>query len=250
MIIDSPDGVETAHAFDTPVFITGLPRSGTSMVAGLCAACGLWLGETVPPGPENPKGFFENKYIREHIIKTTLRDLGADIVGVRTLPYLATLPALPDLKSRLRAALNAEGYDASVPWGYKDAKLSLLWPQWATHFPDATWIIVHRNVEGFIDSCLRTWFMKWHSPSRDFWRAMADEYVTRLDCLRASVRTCHDVNTDAIIQRDFTDLKVAVEGAGLVWNENAAQEFVNPGYWGRGGIARADPLHLPRYPSL
>lgn len=55
---------------DRPVLICGLPRSGTSLTAGILAICGLWLGRTVPGGgSENPKGFFENVFLRERINK-------------------------------------------------------------------------------------------------------------------------------------------------------------------------------------
>ena len=47
-----------------PVCITGMHRSGTSMVARLLGACGLDLGppeELVPGQPDNPDGYFENQ---------------------------------------------------------------------------------------------------------------------------------------------------------------------------------------------
>lgn len=44
------------------VIITGMHRSGTSMVAGLLNHCGLYLGKNLlGPKADNPKGFFEDR---------------------------------------------------------------------------------------------------------------------------------------------------------------------------------------------
>jgi len=44
------------------VIITGMHRSGTSMVAGLLKQCGLYLGENLISGHrDNPKGHFEDR---------------------------------------------------------------------------------------------------------------------------------------------------------------------------------------------
>ena len=46
-----------------PVCITGMHRSGTSMIARILNLCGLYLGpqdKMMPPKPDNPQGFWEN----------------------------------------------------------------------------------------------------------------------------------------------------------------------------------------------
>lgn len=70
--------------FNSPLFVLGLPRSGTSMIAGAISICGAWTGSTVPGGsPENPKGFFEHTVIREHVTKKILINIECDPLGVR-----------------------------------------------------------------------------------------------------------------------------------------------------------------------
>ena len=58
-----------------PLLITGAPRSGTSLIAGLLHQMGMWTGHTVEGAPTNPRGFFENWGIREMIIKRQLAQL-------------------------------------------------------------------------------------------------------------------------------------------------------------------------------
>ena len=44
------------------VLITGMHRSGTSLVARLLAECGCFIGQPedlMPPKPDNPEGFWE-----------------------------------------------------------------------------------------------------------------------------------------------------------------------------------------------
>ncbi len=48
------------------VIVAGLPRSGTSLVAGVLSNLGYWLGdEFLEPGPHNPKGTFNCAKLEE-----------------------------------------------------------------------------------------------------------------------------------------------------------------------------------------
>ncbi|MBL4558213.1 MAG: hypothetical protein JKP98_17610 [Rhodobacteraceae bacterium] len=54
---------------------------------GVAGTGGLWTGTTVPGGPPNPKGFFENARVREGLTKPVLQRLmAADPLGVQALP--------------------------------------------------------------------------------------------------------------------------------------------------------------------
>ena len=45
----------------TTIIVTGMHRSGTSMVAGILKLCGVYFGDNLlHPQQENPKGFFED----------------------------------------------------------------------------------------------------------------------------------------------------------------------------------------------
>ena len=218
--------------FNTPIFVLGLPRSGTSLIAGILEICGTWLGNTVPGGGvENPKGFFENIYLREQVNKKILSSLGADTLGVKRLPALESLPPVNGLKPVIRSGLEENGYDYSRPWLFKDAKLTLLWPIYHSAFPNAHWIIVRRDTKHIIASCLNTSFMKTHSRDHQFWAQWADEYLARLDALKSSQCTWSEIWTPKIINGEFDELATLVQQLDLQWRTKAVQQFINPHYW-------------------
>lgn len=142
------------------IFITGAARSGTSLTTKILQAHGLWLGSS---GQVND--LYEHQMIRQAVLKPMLAKVGADPLGQGPLPDMSKYRPDPNLRHRV------EGYfdGGPEPWGYKDAKLTLTWPMWHAAFPDAKWIIVRRQSDDIIDSCLRTTFMKRYGKNRDAW---------------------------------------------------------------------------------
>ena len=216
------------RCFDRPVFVTGIPRSGTSMTAGLLAEAGLWLGQTVAASPANPRGFFENRRLHETIVKPLLRDfLGADPLGVRKLPDPARLPVFAQLPRAIARALTDDGYDGQQPWGFKDAKLTLLWPVFAEAFAQAHWVIVRRQRAGLIASLQRTSFMAQHGQDPAVWHRFCDGYETRLAALGQSC-------AGRVTEVHYEDLRAGRLGAlqgladrlGLDWSADRARAFV------------------------
>lgn len=221
----------SSPAFDTPVFVTGLPRSGTSMVAGLLGLCGLWLGHTVPGGKENVRGFFENVVLRERVQKEILRQGQFDPLGVRRLPPLAWHPIVKTLREVVGAALATQQYDGRQIWGFKDAKLTLTWRLWNEHFPRARWIIVRRPSDEIIASCLRTSFMKQHSSDPAFWRRFVADYLERLGALQRMVGWSRVIDARDVAAARFDALEQLIGELGLAWQPDAVGAFIAPEYW-------------------
>jgi hypothetical protein len=218
--------------FNKPIFVIGLPRSGTSMIAGSLGICGAWTGSTVPGGgTENPKGFFEHAAIRELVIKKILKDLGCDPLGVRILPPFDLQIEVIDLADIIKSLVEKDGYKNDRPWLLKDAKLTLLWPIFRKAFPDATWIVVRRDEEGFINSCLRTSFMKQHSQDRAFWKNYAEEYRVRIDALIDSGANVLEISSPEVISGNFDHFREVVSRLGLVFNEDGLKKFISPDFW-------------------
>jgi hypothetical protein len=217
--------------FNSPIFVLGLPRSGTSMIAGSLRICGAWAGSTVPGGPANPKGFFEHIVIREHVNKKMLTLLGCDPLGVRKLPPVDLKYEVPELANTIRNILEQDGYQHDKPWLLKDAKLTLLWPIYKKAFPGASWLIVKRDVEGFITSCLRTNFMNQHSQDRDVWKKFAEDYRIRIDALISSGANVLEISSPDVISGKFESLKEVVSQLGLDYRENELKEFISPAFW-------------------
>jgi len=215
-----------------PVLILGLPRSGTSMITGLLQLSGLWLGDTVPGGTqENMKGFFESKIIREQITKMILARLGCDPLGVQKLPDLNALPDGRGMRNLVLKAISIDKYDGNSRWGYKDAKTSLIWPMWRDAFPAATYIIVERDPEEVVRSCLNTSFMKQHSTDPDYWRQFINEYQKRLTILENSQEMVMKINSNDIVRGDLTTFKDLVTTLALNYCEADYAEFVDNNLW-------------------
>lgn len=206
-----------------PVLVTGLPRSATSMTMRVLHDHGLWLGGTVAGNAENPQGYFENRAIRDGIVKPMLADLGADPLGVRSLPPWDLLPPCPQLPRQVTRILRREGYDGGGPWGFKDPKLTLLWPAFDQAFPNAVWVIVTRDRARVIDSLCRTSFMARHSTSPEFWKPFCNAYEHRLNRLRASGAKVFDVDSDALAGGDFSQIAPVLAAVGLNFDADVAR---------------------------
>jgi hypothetical protein len=221
----------SGECFDAPVLVTGLPRSGTSMVAGLLGVSGLWLGHTVPGGQENIRGFFENVILRERVQKEILRQGRFDPLGVRQLPPPAWHPAIKNLRAVVAAAVGAQQYDGRQTWGFKDAKLTLTWRVWHEHFPRARWIVVRRSSDEIIASCLRTSFMKQHSGDPAFWQQFVADYLERLGALQREVGWSRVIAAGDVAVGRFDALEQLVRDLGLTWRPEAMHAFIAPEHW-------------------
>lgn len=216
--------------FHEPIFVLGTARSGTSLVSGILEKCGAWLGKTEPGGDkENPDGFFENRAIRLYVIKQIMLDHGCDPLGVRAIPSMKSLRAVDNLEQVIFNILKEEGYEGG-PWAFKDAKLSLLWPIFLKVFPNAKWVIVRRDIDGIINSCLNAWFMKIHTKDPAYWRIWAELYVERANLLKQKSSNVYEIWPQEFVKGDMNSLREMIDWLGLDWNEEVSN-FINKDYW-------------------
>ncbi len=221
--------------FDRPIFVVGAQRSGTSLVAGSLAACGAWTGDAVAkPDAHNPRGYFENTYLRIKVVRQILINEGCDPLGVRKIPAPDRPVAVPGLREIVYKVVHVDGYDDNGPWLYKDPILTLFWPLFADAFPAARWVIVRRDEDQIVDSCLRTAFMNQHSDDPAFWRRFAGEYRRRLDGLAASGAAVCAVRSADLAAGRMDGFREVVERLGLAFREKELAAFIEPGIWGGG----------------
>ena len=221
--------------FENPVFVTGLPRTGTSMTAGSLASLGLFAGDTILGDAQNPKGYFENLFIRENIIKVLLNKLGACPLGIKKFPLTNSHKRLQLEKGFLQKALNLvleqQGFQGETRWMLKDAKLTLLWEIFSEQFPNAIWIVVRRNRHSFINSCLKTSFMRQHSEKESFWNNVAEHYDQRLRALIVSVSTSFEVDTDQLVSGNYESIASICDHVGLTFSKDKLDSFICPSLW-------------------
>ena len=129
-----------------PACISGMHRSGTSMVTNLLHLCGLYLGQEhdlMSPASDNPDGFGENLRFVE---------INEEILNVFGGGWDYPLP-LPDgwhgekevLRLRMKAKATLQEFLGHELWGWKDPRNSLTLPFWMTLVPDIKSVVCLRN---------------------------------------------------------------------------------------------------------
>ncbi len=129
------------------VVVTGMHRSGTSLMASYLHGNGVFMGNSlVGPGPGNRLGHYEDKeFVRLH--QDMLRANGSHLLVPRKRMGVGC-------EHRERAErLIAERGPGS--WGWKDPRTALFLGFWAGLLPFAQFVCVYRSPLAVIDSLLR-----------------------------------------------------------------------------------------------
>lgn len=223
-----------------PILITGAARSGTSMVAGAVNICGAFGGDMSGPNRSNPKGMFENHYIRQQIVKPYLESIGADRLGQFPLPDLDKVIIPVDWRNRIEKVMRDQGYKDG-PWFYKGAKMCLTWPLWHYAFPNAKWIIVRRKTGDIAKSCCKTGFMKafMHKQNqksvgvdneRDGWIWWVHQHEQRFREMLDEGLNCKIIWPERMVSGDYQQLMETIDWLGLEWSSKV-MEFIDPKLW-------------------
>lgn len=134
------------------VCVTGMHRSGTSLAARALELLGVSLGSPeglLPPGSDNPAGYFENKAIQE-LDDELLAHLGGAWDQPPVLdPGWELDPGLDAFRERARAVLDRDfgpiADRPAGPIGFKDPRVSLLLPFWRTVTPVVATVVLVRD---------------------------------------------------------------------------------------------------------
>lgn len=133
------------------VCVAGMHRSGTSFIAGALRFLGVSLGDParwLPPGPDNPLGYFEVASLMQ-LDDEVLAHLGGAWDQPPVLdPGWENDDGLDPFRKRAGEILTDTFGQASVRppvIAWKDPRISLLLPFWRTVIPIATTIVVVRD---------------------------------------------------------------------------------------------------------
>ncbi len=209
-----------------PILITGCPRSGTSLIAGVVSHCGAFGGELVKGNPNNPKGFFENGEVRTKLLKPYLKSIGADPMGQDPLPTTVYFPKREGWAEDVREIFISQGYEEG-PWFYKEPKMCLIWSVWAEAFPLATWVIVRRNSYSIAHSCSKTSFMRRYKTPED-WLPWVAEHVKRLEQIKRTKKNVIEVWPEHMYSDDLKEYRALVDFLGLSWAGEKVEDFISP----------------------
>jgi len=206
-----------------PILITGVPRSGTSLVANIVNQAGARGGVLDVNGTkENPTGFYENQEIITKVTKRILFDLGYDPRGQVKLP--GTDCGRVDVSNEVFDIVRGQGIGTGEKWFFKDPKTILLYGSWNESFPKAKWVLVRRNTTDIVGSCLRTNFMGDRETIGE-WIEYAREYMNLMDALRYEGADARELWYDNIIEGNYEELREVIEWLGLKYDERYIDEI-------------------------
>jgi len=226
-----------------PILITGIARSGTSMVAGVINLCGVFMGTLAENNRANPKGMFENAEIRNNMVKPFLRSCGADPAGQFPLPDTKRLPIPGDWRQNIEQVMIKQGYIGGA-WAYKGPKMPLMWPVWNHAFPTAKWIIVRRRSGDIVRSCMRTAFMHAYHNERiqhkikvcneyEGWLWWIRQYEKRFVEMIQEGMNCKIIWPDRMVHGNYSQLFETLEWLGIEYIPHIREiyDFIEPKLW-------------------
>lgn len=155
------------------LIVTGMHRSGTSLVASLFEHAGVNLGaQLLAPRKDNPLGFFEDvEFVEFH--ENALHTRGQDILVTRDFEF--TPNAREGEKASRLIAARAE----RELWGWKDPRTCLFLDFWQERLPDAQVLFVYRHPFDVVLSLAR----RGEVVGFDFFNALDAWYVYNASCL-------------------------------------------------------------------
>jgi glycosyltransferase involved in cell wall biosynthesis len=127
--------------------VTGMHRSGTSLLASFLRAAGINLGETFyPADTANPLGYFEDldflELQRKMLFACTIDESGWRDWGWTESQRL-DFSHLPGFRSRAEALVRSH-QGTALPWGWKDPRTTILLDFWDEILPDARYLFIYR----------------------------------------------------------------------------------------------------------
>jgi hypothetical protein len=181
--------------------------------------CGAYLGQVIGSTKANPQGQKENRYIIDHVQKPWLKKHGFDSKGQYPLPpedFDAKDPTRRDFVERVFEEQN-------FPYGtrpiFKDAKACLDWVAWDYSFPNAIWVIVRRDDDGIIKSCMspKAPFMSAFNDKKG-WQWWINEHKKRLEQIKHNCKYVYEIDTDLLVTGYFDEIRQLVNDLDLEWN--------------------------------
>ena len=141
------------------VVVAGMHRSGTSMVGGMLARCGVDMGSRLVPADDaNARGYFEDADIVAFHGRMFCQLLGERAAGHVDWGWCedATIDdaALRAFEPEARSLVGARAAGAGV-WGFKDPRASVALDLWDRCIEDARFVLVYRFPWEVADSMQR-----------------------------------------------------------------------------------------------
>ena len=183
-------------------------RSGSSLVAGLLAGHGVWVGETRPPDRWNRSGYFENTELKQALIRRFGRD------------WLGAFPQAGEgWPGEVARILKAQGYETG-PWAFKGG--AFYWQVWQPF--DPVFIKVWREPGAILRSYRRCRFLNKYTEDQ------VARIVARQHRAMARIHG-PDIVADDVAACRADAFRPALESLGIVFDNVVFEAFVTPDLW-------------------
>ena len=198
----------------SPILITGIERSGSSIIAKIIEGCGSFAGDVTEMS--------ENRGIKKLVDTYYSEQLHLPVSGQKPLPITEQLNIPVAWDKNIEEILQKDGYfgeTAKMPWMYKSSRISQIWPIWNYSYPNAKWIIVRRRTGDIVQSCLKTGFMNAYSDQEGWleWVHLHQDYF--VDMINAGLN-CKVVWPERMAYGDYQQIYEMLEWLGLPWNDD------------------------------
>lgn len=213
---------------NSPVFVTGVKRSGASIIARIIQSCGAFTGEV--------SEMCENKELH-HLVDSFYSQIHIPANGQYPMPKLDEILIPANWQSEVLDTIMGQGYKNQL-WMFKDSRLGQMWPIWNYAFPNARWIIVRRRSADIINSCMKTAYMNaFRNPiiqhevgvsnEHDGWLYWIHEHEKRFVEMIEAGLNCKVIWPERMVYGDYTQIYEMIEWLSLEINPNI--KYVN--YW-------------------
>ena len=138
---------------NNPIFISGIQRSGATIIAKLLKTTGIFYGDV--------NNTMENIEIN-NLIKEFYVNLQLNPNGQYPLPVLEDFENVEKFDSfdyKVHHVLMQQGHKRNKQWVFKSSKIIQTIPIWYMNFPTAKYIIVRRKPVDVVESCIKTGYM-------------------------------------------------------------------------------------------
>jgi len=215
-----------------PVFVTGIERSGSSIIARILSLCGGFTGDV--------NNMYRNIKIGE-LVNGYYISFGINPNGQFPLPDTEMILIPSDWRKRVENILFEQKYDGSKIWIYKDSRLCQIWPIWNYAFPNARWIIVRRRTGDIIDSCQQTDYMNAYKNeriqksigvdnTRDGWLWWVHRHEKLFVEMIENGLNCKIVWPERMVYGDYHQIYEVLDWIGLSWNKDLIN-IIDPLLW-------------------
>ena len=188
--------------YPEPIILLGSPRSGTSLIASIFAAHGVWVGTSRPSDEGNPEGYFENIMLSEVRYRMGHGDgLSKDLV---------------------HQLLESDGYEGG-PWLVKHSPPT--WRAWRQFSPK--WILIKRNPVKLLESRIKCG--QWDMTREEHEIAIATDLVV-MDGIEFHYSGL-EIWTDKLFSGCWSELEDAFEYCGLTLDVDKVKRILKPSLW-------------------